>query len=518
MRRALLACALSGAVLAPSPRARAEDAVAPPRPVRVEPEGGTLRLRLADAVTLGLARNLEIAIGAYDPAIACQEVQAELGEFDPLLTLGMDAGRRETPENNVFVGTSVLEETLFGAGASLSKRLPSGGSVSLLLRSDRVLTNSGAAALRSSWLSSATLEATRPLLRGAGDAAIADLRRARVAQRAAEHGFQAVAEDVLLDIEEAYWDLAFAGEQVAARRKSEEVATGFFDVAKARLDADVGTPVELAEATAGVEERRGERIAAEGLLGRAEDRLRALVLPFERGRAAPLRLVALDDPRAGVPATVPGEADEERHVAIALRTRPDLRRSIADLERHDVDVSVARDELRPQLDLVGRLSTGGLDGTFPGSSEDVLRGEAATATLGVTFSVYLGRRSARARLRVAEYSRRQASLRVRELENQVVLEVRQALRELATARARGDAATREVRAARDTLEGERAKVGQGASTPFLALEREEKVTQAVTREGRAAADLRIAWARLHRATGLLAQAHAVRAPVCAAPR
>jgi outer membrane protein TolC len=226
----------------------------------------------------------------------------------------------------------------------------------------------------------------------------------------------------------------------------------------------------------------------------------------------------VDDPRTGLPAHLPGLGEEERHVATALRRRPDLLRAFAELERNDVDVAVARDELQPQLDLVGRLSSDGLDGSFGGSAEDVATGEATTATLGVTFSVYLGRRSAKARVRIAEYARRQAGLRVRELENRVVLEVREALRGVATARERANAAVQETRAAQETLEGERTKVGAGASTPFDVLQREERVTQAVTREGRAAADLRIALARLWRATGLLAESHRLTPPSCAVPR
>jgi outer membrane protein len=504
---------------APVPASPAATAVVrrPDGTVFVDPRGGVLRLRLADAVALGVARNLEIAAGSYDPAIACEGVRAEAGEFDPLLTVGVDGGRRETPTATTFLGTDVLEETLFGAGVTLSKRMPSGGEVSLLLRSDRLLTNSFASSLSSSWTTAVTLEARQPLLRGAGDAAMADLRRARVAQDVANHGFRDVAEDVILRIEEAYWELVFAAEQVVARKKAEEVAAGLEEIASARLDAEVGTPIDVAEAVAGLESRRGDRIAAEGALGAAEDALRSLILPFDPGRPAPVRVVAVDDPRRGV-GPLPSVAQDGRFVATALRRRPDLLRALADLARNDVDVAFAADELRPQLDLVARLSGAGLDGTWPGSVEDAAGVEAETATLGLTFSVYLGRRSARARLRIAEYQRRQAGLRAKDLENRVVLEVRAALRDVETARARAASAAEEIRASQETLEGERTRVRQGASTPYAVLEREERVTQAVTREGRAAADLRIALARLHRATGLLADAHRVVPPSCALPR
>ena len=113
---------------------------------------------------------------------------------------------------------------------------------------------------------------------------------------------------------------------------------------------------------------------------------------------------------------------------------------------------------------------------------------------------------------MAEWTRQQAGLRLREAENRTVQEVRGALLELATARARARTAAGEITAAREALEGEQLKEKNGESTPFRVLEKEESLTQAVTRENRALADVRIAVARLWRATGLLASSRHVAPP------
>jgi outer membrane protein TolC len=81
--------------------------------------------------------------------------------------------------------------------------------------------------------------------------------------------------------------------------------------------------------------------------------------------------------------------------------------------------------------------------------------------------------------------------------------VRAALRDVQASRARTEAGKIEVAAAAEGLEGERQRLKQDRSTPFRVLEKEEALTDARTREGRAAADLRIAQARFAWALGML---------------
>jgi outer membrane protein TolC len=161
---------------------------------------------------------------------------------------------------------------------------------------------------------------------------------------------------------------------------------------------------------------------------------------------------------------------------------------------------------------VARVSAGGLDRGIFGSFEETGTGQAVTGSLGVQFSVYLGRQTARSRLTIAQMSRRQAGIRIQESENRVVQEVRAALHDLAAAKARATTAAGEIGSARSSVEGEQLKERNGESTPFRVLEKEDLLTQAVTREDRAAADVRIATARLWKAIGMLREARSLPRP------
>jgi outer membrane protein TolC len=329
--------------------------------------------------------------------------------------------------------------------------------------------------------------------------------------RVAGETYRALGEDVLLRIVVAYWELVFADDQVDARLKSESVASELLTDAKSREEAQVGTPLDVAEARAGLERRRGDRIIAENLRGTAEDQLRGLILPFGRGSAPAVRIEPTDDARVAPP-TAPEEGQEERYVRLALDTRPEIRASRAELGNRGIDVSLAEDATKPQLDLLARLSTDGLDGDFGGALDDVITAKAASASIGLQFSMFLGRRAARANLRLAQWACRQAVLRHKELENRTVLEVRSALRDVSGARALLAAATAETQAADEDLVGEREKLQQGKSTPFLLLQKEETVTDARTRMNRAVTLLRVAEARLWRSVGMLARTLGVQLP------
>jgi len=378
----------------------------------------------------------------------------------------------------------------------------------VLFEADRLTSNDALARRDPRWIDGVAVEWTKPLLRGAGDVVLASVRQARNGSRVADQSQKALTDQVLLRIETAYWNLAYTREQEESRRRAERVATELLDLTKVRFDAQVATSLDVADARAGVEARRGERIVTEGLRGEAEDALRQLILPFDGSGGELPVLIPVDDVR-----TVPvrdrvDPKDEQRYVDQALRGRPDLLAALADLDNKDIDVEVASDGMRPQLDLIARLSSNGLDDGLFGALGQTAQGEGFSGSVGLSFQVYLGRRTARAQLRIAEWVRGQAAVRQQDLRNRIQAEVRSALRDLATARALGEAARGETEAAREALEGEQLKERNGASTPFQVLQKEDVVTQAVTREARAAANVRIAIARVWKAVGLLSEQRA----------
>ncbi|MDJ0523349.1 MAG: TolC family protein [Planctomycetota bacterium] len=486
---------------APAAEANAPDAVA-------DDTVHVMRLSLRDALQKGVGGNLTLLEQSYEMPIAWQGRRAAEASFDYLLTAGLSVSHNETPSTNVFSSAGVGVENLVNAQIGVTRRMRSGGTVSLLYRADRISTNNPFATVDPGYAQGLSVEMSYPLLRGAGDIALADIRRAQNGVVAARAGYSAQVEGTLLAIEETYWELVYADANLQTRRKAEEVARELLDDAKSRLDAEVGTPLDVAEANAGVQRRRSEVLSAENLRETLEDQLLSLIVPFGPSVRRAIRVEPTDTVDTAISA-LPTRADEGRFVALALQGRPELLASRAEIASAGIDVVVARDAIRPQLDIIGRIASDGLDSAFGGSIGDVATGEATSATIGLEFSLYLGQRAARAEWLSASWRRRQALLRRKELENEIVVEVRKALRDLQTARGQLAAGKAEVAAADEGLEGERLKLDQGKSTPFRVLQKEDDRTAATTREARAAADLRIAEARLQRSVGSLAASRGV---------
>lgn len=534
IRRLLLGLCLSALVAAPlahagdadklpgPPAGPAGDPAAPvdapkeaPGPVEPPPAPAAagahvMRLSLRDALQKGVGGNLGLLESSYETPIAWQGREAADASFDYLLTAGFSLSHIEAPSTNVFSSAGVSVQNTVNAQVGVTRRLRSGGSISLLYRADRISTNNPFATVDPGYQQGLSVEMSYPLLRGAGDIALADIRRAQNGVVAARAGYSVQVETTLLGIEETYWELVYAEANLDARRKAEEVARELLDDANSRLDAEVGTPLDVAEARAGVERRRSEVLAAENLRETLADQLLSLIVPFGPTVRQAIRVVPTDRADAGI-ANLPTRADEKRYVGVALQGRPELLASRAEIASAGIDVVVAKDAIRPQLDVIGRVASDGLNSALDDSIGDVLGGEATSATIGLEFSLYIGQRAARANWLSAAWRRRQALLRRKELENQIVVEVRKALRDLETARGQLDAGRAEVASADEGLEGERLKLEQGKSTPFRVLQKEDDRTAARTREARAAADLRIAEARLQRSVGSLAASRGVRA-------
>lgn len=477
----------------------------------VEVGANELPLSLREALEQALSSDLGLAERRLDLPIAAQlRLQAEAG-FDRLLTAGVDLRRDEEPSTTSFFGSGAIRTTTYSAYGGVRRRLPTGGEVSLLYRADRIDTSRPLSTVNPAWRQGVSVDFRVPLGQGGGSIARSEILKAHNGMAAARAGEEAAVEDLVLAVLRAYWELAFAQRDLAARVASESVASELLDDIQARIQAEVATPLDAAEARAGLERRRSERLLAERTLDDASDALLALIRPFRDGSTAP-RVVAVDDPDAPTFLEADGELPVARAVALALGARPELRALQAELATRGVEVLEAKDALRPTIDLIGSASTVGYREGWFDSLKDTAGGEALSMGLGVEVSLYLGQRAAKARFRAAGWAREQTQLRMRQLENQIIQDVRRAHRAMGTASSVRRAADAEVAAARESLDGERQRLAESKSTPYRVLEQEELLTEARTRLTRAQIDTRIAEAELWRAAGSLSERLRLTAP------
>lgn len=476
----------------------------PPSPRGVQNIGPVRELTLAEAVQMALRANLGLQAGRIDPRIAAAGYQAERAIFDPLLSAEFNYQHNESPTTVQFFGTPVIVEDTWNVSAGVQQLLPSGGTVRFLYRTDSLYTNQAFTTVSPAYTNLMVLEATQPLLRGAGDVVMANIRSAHNDVVSSRENLRTLREQTIFDVVNAYWELVRLQEDLKSFRKSEQTAAELLRDAQARLDAKVGTPLDVAEAQAGLQERRGTRIAGEGAVARQQDVLRSLLLPFTPADAVGVRFVAVD--AVDQPMQRELSVDElDRYVKVALATRPEVKASKAQLANRNIDVTVAANSVLPELDVVGSVGPTGLKGGWGDSFSQMWRGQGVSGAVGLRFSMFVGQRAARSRLRLSQWARRQAVIQYKDLENAVIQQVRDGLRLVVTARAVLETAEAQVLAAEEDLRGERQKLLQGKSTPFQVLLKEDALTAARLRLATAGTEVRKAEAGFWRAVGMLGE-------------
>jgi outer membrane protein TolC len=130
----------------------------------------------------------------------------------------------------------------------------------------------------------------------------------------------------------------------------------------------------------------------------------------------------------------------------------------------------------------------------------MFRSDAPNYSVGVTISFPFRNRTAKANLAGAMVQKNQLETQVRAQEQVVIVEVRNAVQAVETARQRVLAARRARANAEIQLEGERRLYDSGRSTTFLLFQRENALANARNAEIRAETDYSKALADLHRAT------------------
>jgi outer membrane protein len=205
--------------------------------------------------------------------------------------------------------------------------------------------------------------------------------------------------------------------------------------------------------------------------------------------------------------------------------RPELVSLGADVSAAEARTRLAKDALKPEVDIVGGYSMRGLAGThnpetvsFPGvitPFPEVLGGALGTsyrslfnqtfpdASIGVSVNVPLGQHGAKGDYGVAQSQQRQSILLLAQQRDRIAVDVLDAASALETARERVQAARAGLAAANTQLTAEQERFNAGTSTNFLVLTRQNDLEQAQLTEISALTAYRRALTELSRATGML---------------
>src|SRR5580704_15268821 len=544
---------------------------------------GKLEISLQDAVELALENSLDIAVQRYYPWVAQDSIlKAKSGSFgygtpgaafssstasinpfslnivtfDPIISSSVSVADISVPVNNPFIsGTGAAGLTGLKSHSSqfnnqYSQTFETGTNITASWNNTR---SSSAAAnfFNPAVNSSLSFSFTQPLLNGFGLAVgTRNIRIAKNNRKIADWAFAQQAITTVTSTITAYWELAFARENVKVQQQAVTVAQKLYDDNKKQLEIGSMAPLEVTRSESEVATDTQNLIFAQTTQLTDEQTLKNFI---SKDPLAPsiINVEIIPTDRPAQPAVIEAASFEDA-VKEAFAKRPELQEEVYDLKNAEIDVLATKNALLPSLTANAFYLSAGLAGnsSIPGTPTTIstrvpivdangnpisvnVNGvptpifESATIapSLGTNqqgfttaqnqifhnrFPQYVGQltltlplrnRSAQAEHARALLTQRQMETQAQQLRNAALLDVRNTYIALTQDRAQVAAAMKARELQQQTFDAEQKKYQLGASTTYTVIQTQRDLITAQGNELRALANLQEAKASYERALG-----------------
>jgi outer membrane protein TolC len=469
---------------------------------------GEIQLSLEDAVRAALDNDLVLRITEINTEIAQYEARGSWGAFDPILTAtaGLTDGEFKSFDPNPNVGEFEADQQGWFGGAGLLVPLTTGGSFNLTFDHSFTDTTSAVTPAVEVTRDALGVEYRQPLLRGFGsDVSTTDQRLAELAYLSQIEVQRQDRQRLISDVVRAYWDLVAAVAQYDVALTTLDLGLEQLHQNQRRLDAGVGTQVDVLQAEANVAQNEDALLLRETEVLRASDELKGLLYPGVEPVTWNARLVPTT-PLPAAPANLESEVPPwSSALLVAQDSRAELRRQRLQIRSAEVELTRAGSLRKPRLDLVLASRSQGIDVNAGESLQSAVEWEFPQHSAALDFSLPIGNREALFNQRRARAQLRAARLSYDQVENLIVGEVRAALRQVIYS-ARAVASTeKSAQLAQSQLEAEQARYREGLSTNFQVLEFQRQLAEARSTHTAARTVLAKALMELQRSQGVLGE-------------
>lgn len=507
-----------------------------------------LQLTLKEAIVSAFKNNLDVKVASYVPFFRSSDVIVAEAAFDPNVTLSATYRDASNPTNNIFdIGSitvdpnapfSIISRRLSEAFQNpvsidttqstldtfYDDRLRYGAIWSADLFLSRSTSSSANSFFPESYFSALTLSYTHPFLKNFGRKANEAL--IIIANNDRETGrqqFRGSVLDTLLEVENAYWTLVFARQDLDVRNEALKLAQELLKLNQIKVQVGTLPPIDITQAEAGVASREEDVIIADAAIQSAQDRLRRVMGMDPNSPEWRLPIVPTEDL-----SIVDRPVDLQDAIKTAIDNRPDLAEARLTMRSADADLAFRRNQLKYSLDGRADYILQGLAGDtnpFPVTNptdpnlllgvvppvnagiQDTLdflvNRDFPTYELRLTLGIPIGNRAAKAQYSRSRLTREQASISYATTEQAAIVQVSQAVRRVVTDRKRIDAAEKNRVLQERKVEAEQKKFENGLSTSFQVLTFQSDLAEARSRENQARTDYRISMAALDQITGVL---------------
>ena len=507
----------------------------------VQAQRREMSLTLREATAFALQGNLSIQIAGLNPPIRDAQVTESQGIFD-LITRGslrasdsrvMDTTTTflervdkspipgQAPQGRI--GQDDSQEHRLALG--LSQLVPAGGTFDLELSethlsTTRRTTGSELKAAQQGralafpypfrprndyYTSEAIIRGTQPLLRNFGsEVTKTQILIAQNNLAISKEDFRRQVIAITSQVQQAYWDLVFRRQDLEVQKQELVLGQQLLDQIRKQVTVGTLAPLDVLQAET-TNSRTQERIlVAENAVRAAEDRLKRVMNFSLIGELADVVILPVD-----TPTYTDVTLDQEEQLRQALSQRPDLIQAKLTLENQHITLVFNQNQALPTLDLDATLRINGIDNRFGGSFDEIDPTKRYRWDVGVTFRYPLQNRQAKSRVQQSQLAIRQQMIRIKDLEESIMAEVRNAVRDVLTNSQRVQSSRVSSRLAQKQLEAEEKKLQVGLATVFTTLQFQDVLAVQRSNEINTITEFLKALVRLEESKSTLLQSYSI---------
>jgi outer membrane protein TolC len=465
------------------------------------------RLTIDEAVDLALEQNLGIKIERVNPRIQDIAIAQARSFWAPTVSTTLSNNSATNQPNNAFAGgLTRVTDSRFSGQLGVQQMLSTGANYQLGWNSYRASSTNFFNNFDPQLASTFSFSVSQPLLRNFK----IDEVRHQLAVSQKDRGrsdlqLQSTIVSTTRNVKNAYWELAYQIASLNAAQQSLDLAKRVLGDNEKRVQIGTMAPIDIVEAQSEVARNEESVIVAEALIERAEDSLRALIFDPSSTEFWNTGIEPSD-----TPAFVAQAIDVDAAVRRALESRLDIKVAKNNVERDDINIRYYKNQVLPdvnaqfnysssaiggvQLSPVTSLNLGAIDRSIVAQRSygsvlgDVFTNAYPVWALGVTIAYPLGTSTSETSLARARLQHDQSQTQLKNLELQVVTQVRDLARQVQTNQKRVDTTRVARELAERRLEAAEKKFAAGIETSFFVFQAQRDLSQARTNEVRAVAD------------------------------
>ena len=465
------------------------------------PQPGEL---FASAIGAGVGNASTINAGGTGPtaitAAARQIVVGPRGTFDPDLQIGASFDRATSPLNTRQVaGVDVVTTPSTAVLTRFERAFSTGFSFAVSFNSQRQSSTQQFLLYNPAYTSRMSVTMYQPLWNGFGFAV--NRRFINIAKNdllVSRQLYRQTVSTAIINAQNAYWDLVAARKSVEAAQQALDTAQKLYDDTVHQEQVGVSAPLDVTQSKSATAGTRRDLIIAQTNEKTKELQLKALI-SRSLNPLSDVELTTTDALPEPQQSDIPAVQDA---LKTALANRSELIQADLNIENQRIAQKYTANLLKPTLSVFANYASSSLiNGIGPLMQQVWINVPFPEYAAGFTFSVTLRNRSAQAdNIRAQLELQQQQTTRVR-TENQIRVDVENAVVALTQSKAQVEAAQQATMSSKAAFDAEGKKLAVGASTPYRVIQLQRDYVAAETQEIQSQANYAKAQVQLDRVMG-----------------